>query len=217
MRHTHIFSMVTLVGCLLTSAGCSWFQTALPRIDDRPTPHPDHLVNLGDVLDIEHAAVRDELQRVTWSQKGKEVHDDYYVVNGIFQNPRTPDAPPVQVPVFVQANFMTYFEEGCAPTARKDVCGLTVTSRFRYGQDAEKTMRFLVYHDPNYTPFQHRFIDTDMLAILTKLGYRSAKTVLGETEEFIPYGGLLLKAGEATSELISATFGDQLWLFDDEG
>lgn len=37
----------------------------------------------------------------------------------------------------------------------------TVTDDFQYGQDKDKTLRFLVYHDKKENMFQHRFVTTN--------------------------------------------------------
>ena len=204
-----------LVSTLLS--GCSWFGFSGPRVDDRDNPHPEHLVQTGDVIEIPRAMLREHTKSIQWSQDGVDMMDEYFVMKGIFRNPRLPDAMPTQVPLFVQSSFIEDFEAECRAdaAAKLNACMMPVTSKLRYGQNAEKTMRFLVFHDPNYEPFQHRFIDTDTLAILTKVSYRTVDSVLDHTEDLIPYGSLIKKAGAASAELMSASVGDQLWLFED--
>lgn len=44
----------------------------------------------------------------------------------------------------------------------------TVTSQFKYGQNNARTVRFLVFQNPDYNPFQHNYTD---VADVTKEGY----------------------------------------------
>ena len=214
MRKNFRLLWCTVLASTLLS-GCSWFSFSGPRVDDRENPHPEHLVQAGDVIEISRGLMREHLKDVQWSQNGETMGDNYFVMKALFRNPRLPDALPTQVPLFVQAGYIEDFEADCLKGSDAEVCRMQVSSRLRYGQNAEKTMRFLVFHDASYAPFQHRFIDTDTLAILTKVSYRTMDSVLDHTEDLIPYGSLLKKAGAASAELMSASVGDQLWLFED--
>ncbi|THU81252.1 hypothetical protein K435DRAFT_629348, partial [Dendrothele bispora CBS 962.96] len=42
---------------------------------------------------------------------------------------------------------------------------VTITEKFQYGQkNAQGDFRFVVYHDTSRKPYQHRFIETTLLA-----------------------------------------------------
>ncbi len=48
----------------------------------------------------------------------------------------------------------------------------TVDDDFQYGQDADKTIRFLVFHDKNEKMYQHRFVSTN--------AFQNVATAIGE-------------------------------------
>jgi len=188
---------------------------AVPRVDTRPEPHPDSLVRLGDVVKVVSKQVESHVETVSWSQEHRPMNESYYVISAMFQNPRENDELPIQVPIYVHMSLKDVFLDMCSHDDDSGTCSLTINRHFRYGQNTEKTRRFLVLHDRNFTPFQHRFMDSNALAILLKTGQETATAVAGPAAEYIPYGSLLLKAGEGTSQAMKMAFGDQLWIFDD--
>lgn len=68
-----------------------------------------------------------------------------------------------------------------------------VTEDFQYGQDADKTMRFLVYHDKSENMFQHRFVSTSAFQnIATKVGEKA-----GQIDAVKGYLDKIMKLGKA--------------------
>ena len=209
-------SFAFLLTCIFLS-GCGWWQMpdpfAAPRVDDRPEPHPEHLVRLGDKVQLNVAQLEDSIQEIHWSQDGKDVTKRYFLISAMFENPREPGTVPSEVPIYVQTFLKDFFLNKCEAQAGSDICTLTVDKNFRYGQDAEKTKRFLVLHERTLTPFQHRFMDTNSMAMLLKSGKKAAESMGKPAADFIPYAGLIGKVGDGTANALKKAFGDQLWLF----
>lgn len=218
VRHIRFFQLC-LGLCASTLMACSYMQMptpfSVPRVDERPEPHPAHLVRVGDVVTVVTSKVGNHLEDISWSQDNEPMQEGYYVISAVFKNPRIKDALPVQVPIYVHMNLKNIFLEMCKDDETTDTCNLTINRNFRYGQDTEKTRRFLVMHNPNFFPFQHRFMDSNTLAILLKNSHHTASALVGPMADFIPYGNIVLKASNGTAQAIKVTFGDQLWLFND--
>jgi len=211
------FMMSGLFISALVVGGCSAMQMpdpfAVPQVDERANPHPDHLVNLGDVITVVPGHLERDSQEISWSQNREDMTERYILVSAMFQNPREPDAIPSQVPIFIHWTLRDAFLRMCVEKTVAGTCSLSVNSNFRYGQDAEKRQRFLVLHDRSFTPWQHRFMDTNSLAIFLKTGKDTAAAALGPLADYVPYGGLMGKAGDGTAKAIKQAFGDQLWIF----
>ncbi|KAK0724938.1 hypothetical protein B0H67DRAFT_641415 [Lasiosphaeris hirsuta] len=83
---------------------------------------------------------------------------------------------------------------------------LKVDSKIQYGQkNAEGVNRFLVFHDKERKPFQHRFIETAVLSTLAKSGEAAAAGVLAK------FG--LTGTASAVADLAKAYIGDYLRTF----
>ena len=78
---------------------------------------------------------------------------------------------------------------------------IQVDDAFQYGQNNEKTLRFLVYHDKATKPYQHRFIET---TVFSNIGNKIA--AVGETAAGEAWGKLV-KQG---LEIGKAFIGDYL-------
>ena len=208
---------ITFVLSCLFLGGCSWWQMpdpfAMPRVDERPNPHPDHLVRLGDVVQLNPELLDEAVQEIHWSQDGKDITKRYFVLSAMFHNPREPGTIPSEVPIYVQSYLKEFFLNKCQKDVGSNTCSLTVDRNFRYGQDAEKTKRFLVMHERSLTPFQHRFMDTNSMAILLKAGKKATESMGKPAADYIPYAGLMGKLGDGTANAMKKAFGDQLWLF----
>ncbi|KAH8678490.1 hypothetical protein BX600DRAFT_431765 [Xylariales sp. PMI_506] len=84
---------------------------------------------------------------------------------------------------------------------------ITIDDRFQYGQkNAEGENRFVIYHDKERTPYQHRFIETSVLSTLAKSGEGAADKICGR------FG---LPAGSASSvtDTVKCYIGDYLHTF----
>ena len=208
---------VTLIASVSLMSACSAMQMpdpfAVPKVDERPNPHPEHLVRLGDKVTVVPSQLGKNIESISWSQNRDEMTEKYILVSGMFQNPREEGAIPTQVPLYIHVSLKEAFLKMCPTEKGKDVCSFTVNKNFRYGQDAEKTKRFLVLHDRSFTPWQHRFMDSNYLAIMLKTGKDTADILVGPTATYLPYGELYEGLSEGAAEAIKQAFGDQLWLF----
>ena len=153
------------------------------------------------------------VKQISWSQDLDPMSEPYMLVSAMFSNPREEGVIPRQVPVYIHATLKDAFLKMCVLDKEKKICSFTVNKNFRYGQDAEKTKRFLVLHDPSFTPFQHRFMDSNYIAIMLKTGKDAANAVVGPMAEYLPYGDLYEGLSEGSAEVIKQAFGDQLWIF----
>ncbi|KAI4941548.1 hypothetical protein J4E91_010724 [Alternaria rosae] len=72
--------------------------------------------------------------------------------------------------LYVQANKVAEFKS--KKTGGEDFT-LTVDESFQYGQDKDQTKRFLVFHDTDHRPYQHRFVENT----ITELGDDAAQYV----------------------------------------
>ena len=211
-KHAFIFGVM-----FIFLSGCSGFQMpspfAVPKVDERPNPHPDHLVRAGDKVQVTPSQLEDTTQEIQWSQDGKDVSKRYFLLSAMFENPREPGKLPSEVPIYVQAHLKPFFLNACQQEMDSGICSITVDENFRYGQDAEKTKRFLVMHERTLMPFQHRFMDTNNLAILLKTGKETVEAMGKPVADYVPYANLVGKLGEGTASAMKKTFGDQLWIF----
>ncbi|MDB9519429.1 hypothetical protein PN466_21020 [Roseofilum reptotaenium CS-1145] len=113
--------------------------------------------------------------------------------------------------LFVSASEADAFFEKCEPNESKNplVKGgykIQVDDGFQYGQNNEKTLRFLVYHDKSNKPYQHRFIETTAFSnIGRKISAISAAA--GETTSEAKAWGMLVEQG---MEIGKAFIGDYL-------
>ncbi|KAJ7878041.1 hypothetical protein B0H13DRAFT_2346830 [Mycena leptocephala] len=96
---------------------------------------------------------------VNWQQNMSQRKADYYAL--------TADTPP-QVPFFIAAEYYkssTKANPSHITKVGEPVEGegykLKVNDRLQYGQkNAQGELRFIVYHDKERKPYQHRFIET---------------------------------------------------------
>jgi hypothetical protein len=77
---------------------------------------------------------------------------------------------------------------------------IQVDEAFQYGQNNEKTLRFLVYHNKANKPYQHRFIET---TAFSNIGNKIVEVGAGAA----PAWGELLKKG---ADLAKGFIGDYL-------
>ncbi|KAK3390627.1 hypothetical protein B0H63DRAFT_446727 [Podospora didyma] len=83
---------------------------------------------------------------------------------------------------------------------------LKVNDKLQYGQkNAEGENRFIVFHDKERKPYQHRFIETAVLSALAKSGEEAAGKVLT--------GFGLSGAASAVVDTVKAYVGDYLHTF----
>ena len=219
MQTTSFMSVIRMALIVSVSwmAACSAMQMpdpfAVPQVDERPNPHPAHLVRLGDTLTVVPSQLDKNIESISWSQNRDEMTEQYMLVSGMFQNPREEGSIPAQVPLYIHVSLREVFLGMCSAEQGKDVCRCRVNKNFRSGQDAEKTKRFLVLHDRSFTPWQHRFMDSNSIAIMLKTGKEAADAVVGPMADYVPYGDLYEGLSDGAAEAIKQAFGDQLWIF----
>ncbi|KAK7447747.1 hypothetical protein VKT23_014005 [Stygiomarasmius scandens] len=114
-------------------------------------------VQKGDVISFSLDAKREVT--VTWSQSFSTKSEPYYAIAAV--NTSRDNA---NVNFFVQKNK---FDNELSSLASVDgnTAKVTITDKFQYGQkNAQGDFRFVVYHDTSRKPYQHRFIETTLLA-----------------------------------------------------
>lgn len=112
------------------------------------------MVERGDKIIFSRDALNteDNVESIQWQQDFKQRKANYIVVDSAIENTN------VSVPLFVQKSLAQNLLNKCQ--AKENECTAIVDENFQYGQDNEKTFRFLVYHNKSYRPYQHRFINT---------------------------------------------------------
>ncbi|THV04037.1 hypothetical protein K435DRAFT_791231 [Dendrothele bispora CBS 962.96] len=96
---------------------------------------------------------------VAWSQSLSSKSEPYYAIPA--KNTSRDNA---DVNFFVQKNW---FDNELSKFATVDgnTARVTITDKFQYGQKNDQgEFRFVVYHDTGRKPYQHRFIETTLLA-----------------------------------------------------
>lgn len=96
---------------------------------------------------------------IEWQQNLGNRREEYIAI------PYTVNGKNASGSLFVQAGAASDFFEKCSEDESTNplVSGgykIQVDDGFQYGQNNEKTLRFLVYHDKSNKPYQHRFIET---------------------------------------------------------
>ncbi|THU87374.1 hypothetical protein K435DRAFT_804375 [Dendrothele bispora CBS 962.96] len=96
---------------------------------------------------------------VTWSQNLSSKSEPYYAIPA--KNTSRDNA---DVNFFVQKNWLDN-ELSKFATVDGNTARVTITDKFQYGQKNDQgEFRFVVYHDTSRKPYQHRFIETTLLA-----------------------------------------------------
>ncbi|KAL0938268.1 uncharacterized protein CTRU02_204878 [Colletotrichum truncatum] len=111
---------------------------------------------------------------IEWQQMFKQKKEQYYSVP--FFNKDKGDEESV---LFIQKDWLDKLKE--KKTAGEDFT-FVVDETFQYGQDKEKTQRWLVFHDKNRTPYQWRFV----ASIKQKLGSVLAGFAGGIFNKYLP-------------------------------
>lgn len=88
-------------------------------------------------------------------------------------------------------------------------CEIMIDDRFQYGQNKEKTMRFLVLHDKSNKPYQHRFISTSTLSTFAS-GAESLAKNAEKMGSIVPQAGLAAAAGKQAVSALKSLVGDPL-------
>jgi len=138
------------------------------------------------------------VQSISWSQNlGKSMQDNFVTLHAQLASDGS------AVVFFVQQSWASKLLNASTATGAENGDQYKVTVQppnFRYGQDDAKnpTFRFLVYLDPSYKPYQHRFINQTTAAQVADMA--------SKTPGFVPYSGIIKSAVNIGSSI----FGDYL-------
>lgn len=151
------------------------------------------MVERGDKIIFPTEALKtdDNVVSIEWQQDFKQRKADYVIVVSVIDNTN------VVVPLFVQKSMRDKLLDNCATDANE--CSIVVDEDFQYGQNNEKTFRFLVYHNKAYRPYQHRFINTSTVSKIVSLAKKAKLTSNNE-----------LKVLDEAISKAQAIFGDYL-------
>jgi hypothetical protein len=132
------------------------------------------------------------IQAISWSQSLRNKTENFAQLTALLGPDKT-----TQVVFFVQLSLANQLLSASKASAGDDQYETTVASpNFRYGQDSatNTTFRFLVYLDPSYNIFQHRFVNQTTVAKLASLAQKvpalntyvtAAKSVLGVAQSVL--------------------------------
>ncbi|KXH50059.1 hypothetical protein CSIM01_07317 [Colletotrichum simmondsii] len=117
------------------------------------------VVEKGNKIFISASEIDKNKVTVEWQQNFKQRSQEYYTVP--FINKSQGDQESV---LFIQTNYLDAFK-------KKHVAGepeftVVIDTSFQYGQNDEKTSRWLAYHDKSMNAFQWRFV----ASVKSKLG-----------------------------------------------
>ena len=160
------------------------------------------LVSLGDQLVFSKASLTDAnaIKVVEWSQSFSSRKAKYVQITAAVKKDQ-----PHLVMLFMSEAMALVMQEQC----KNGKCQMKVNSKFQYGQNKEKTMRFLVLHDKSNKPYQHRFISTSTLSTFANGAEVMAKTAstLGVV---VPSAGFIGMTGGKIVSSLKSVIGDPL-------
>lgn len=140
------------------------------------------------------------VQSISWSQSLRNKTEDF------IQLTATLDDNTTAVVFFVQKSMTDQLlKESTVVKEGEDKYTVTVQApNFRYGQDSatKTTFRFLVYLDPSYNIYQHRFVNQTTLAKLASLSGK------------IPSLNAPMAAVKSAISVAQSVFGDPLRSFE---
>ena len=160
------------------------------------------VVNVGDI--IKFPMVKPEKVQVTWQQNWANRTKYFYFV--LFEVQGRQDAGYVAVEdVYWEkfTNMATKVEKDSSDWQDEEpMAQLKVTQEFRYGQNQERTFRFLVLGDKSDKMFQHRFASAFQ-------DYRSATSFQNFGEKVNGAINAYFESSEAT-DMVKSIVGDPL-------
>lgn len=134
----------------------------------------------------------DAVVNIKWQQDLQDKQADYILVDTVLTS--TNDV----VPLFVQKSLSSNFLAKCKTEANK--CTVDVDGDFQYGQNKEKTFRFLVYHSKSNKQYQHRFMNQTTVSKIAAF----AKKITGSVDLSV------IKTLDSLINVGQAVFGDPL-------
>jgi hypothetical protein len=140
------------------------------------------------------------IREVKWSQFMSERTENYIELTAAIKGEKLS-----LTTVFISSKITDQVKKNCTG----GTCTLKVDSAFQYGQNNEKTVRFLVLHNKSNKPYQHRFVETSMLSMAATGAENTAKSA-GLIGGFVPQAAIAAKTGEIAIKKLKALVGDPL-------
>ena len=161
-----------------------------------------NLVKLGDIITFQSAELDNSahLKTVKWSQSFRDREEVYLQLTTLKEG-----ASPDFVIFFVQKALIPSLKKQC-PQAE---CKLKVSKRYQYGQNKEKTLRFLILHNKINKPYQHRFMSTSTLATFAQGAERLTKEAQ-KLGVIVPGAGATANLGHKVVQGLKSVIGDPL-------
>jgi hypothetical protein len=191
----------------VATSGQKYLGKSLLDFSTSDRPKPPRLVEAGDEITFYLADLIGPeriVQLVEWSANLNKVQVNYIQLAAQFGAGAETD----YAIMFVQESYADRLADRCQdPMAKK--CAVTVDGEFQYGGDADRTMRFLVFHNRANQPYQHRFVSQTMAKNFA-VGVKGLKQ--GADELNVPTFGaeMAVAAALKISEMGQAVFGDPL-------
>ena len=160
-----------------------------------------NLVEKNDYIKFDPASK--ESVTIKWQKDLSERSEQYVVI------PYTVIGKPASGSLFIQTSYAEEFmnksekDESTNPLVSGG-SKIKVGDAFQYGQDNDKTLRFLVYHNKANKPYQHRFIETTAFSNIGKKIQKAGNEYGGAL-----WGGIINKG----ADLLKGFIGDYLHNF----
>lgn len=138
------------------------------------------VVQLGNKVDFSSGQLNDPsaVHNIQWQQNLSSKNADFILLAGNIDGTNDP------VFTFVQASLKDKFQAKLQ--ANGSISSFVVDKDFQYGQNKEKTFRFLVYQDKSNKEYQHRFL-----------------TVIGEANLAVTLAKYATKGSDLLSNILS--------------
>ena len=160
------------------------------------------VVEKGDKISFKEAELSNSknAREVKWSQFMRERTETYLEINAAIEGKGL-----ALTTVFISKILVDQIKKKCA----SGKCILKIDQSFQYGQNKEKTVRFLVLHNKSNKPYQHRFVETSMLSMAAS-GAEATMKGAGLITSFVPGAAIASKTGEVAIKKLKALVGDPL-------
>ncbi|KAJ5157648.1 uncharacterized protein N7482_008748 [Penicillium canariense] len=145
-------------------------------------------VNKGDVISV-LLTPEWAIQTVEWSQRFLIYKTDYYRVSFTNAKSETTQStdPEDSGLLFIAKDRVDAFKALDMGKTDQDVCTVTVSTEFLYGQSKDGKKRFLVFHDKRLRIFQHRFMQGGIMDAMKSAQEMATKLKEGFGDELQPF------------------------------
>ena len=197
---------VKTMSCKAATGTMSMVGANTSEMPDEETAHPT-LVARGDTFEVTQDAISNApTVPITFSQNCEDKTVKYVRIDG---------AKPASKPAFT-----LFIEEGqveafkAKSKASGGVIQAEIDGDYQYGQDADKTMRWVVFHNKAHKPFQSRFFTTDMRSMANDAVSNVAGTAKDSgATRVIAYGDTAADATQEGSKVAADAVGHYLRTF----